>query len=100
MATSNSHKRAQAKAAGRNGRTEVPLKNGQRLDALTKNGKATEIERCGNVDAAAKRLKISGAKQKVMQVPQNDMYKAVKAMQKNGVKGTVKNMSGTKRKSV
>lgn len=101
MSKSNSHKSAQSKAAGKNGQTEYKLKNGQKLDAITSNKKrATEVERCGNLTEAVKRLKLSGADQKVLQVPQKDMNKAATAMKEVGVKGTIKNMSGTKRKSV
>jgi len=101
MSKSVSHKRAQQKAAGKDGRTEVPIKGGQKLDALSASGKkATEVERCGNVEAAAKRLQKVSAPQKVLQVPQKDMGKAAKAMKDVGVKGTVKNLSGTKRRSV
>ena len=104
MGKTISHKRAQSRAAGRGGKTEVKLKGGKRLDALTQSGKrATEIERSGTIAGlkkAAQRLKLRRAKQKVLQVPQKDMGKAVKAMREVGVKGTVKNMSGTKRRSV
>jgi len=102
MAETPSHKRAKGEAAGRRGKTEVPLPYGRRLDAGTQK-KATEIERSGaqaNLDRAARRLKASGKPQKVLQVPQKDMSKAAKAMQKVGTKGTVKNMTGTKRRSV
>ena len=44
--------------------------------------------------------KDSGRPQKVLQVPQKDMAKAAKAKQNVGISGTVKNMSGTKRRSV
>lgn len=100
MSKSEAHKRAQQKAAGKNGSTEKKLKNGKKLDALSSNGKrATEIERNGNFKEAVSRLKSSGANQKVLQVPHKDMNSAIKAMQDAGVSGTVKNMSGTKRKS-
>ena len=102
MPESQSHKRAKAKAAGNSGKTEVLLKHNRRLDAQTKN-KATEIERSGNTQSltkAASRLKASSKPQKVLQVPQQDMSKAAAAMKKVGVKGTVKNISGTKRRSV
>ena len=82
--------------------TEVPLKGGRRLDAASPK-RATEVERSGNrrsLEAAARRLQASGKLQKVLQVPQTDMSKAAKAMNSQGVKGTVKNMSGTKRRSV
>lgn len=102
MAESQSHKRAKSKAAGKSGKTETPLKGNRRLDAKTLK-KATEIERSSSkagLEKAAQRLKDSGKPQKVLQVPQKDMDKATQAMKAKGVKGTVKNMSGTKRKSV
>ena len=101
MAEKPAHRRAKAKAAGRGGRTEVPLRGGQRLDALTKDGgRATEVERSGTgygLDKAAKRLKKADAPRKVLQVPQKDMPAAATALRKAGIGGTVKNMSGTKR---
>ena len=102
MAESQSHKQAKRKAAGKTGKTEAPLKGGGRLDARTKI-KATEVERSGSsagLEKAAKRLKQSRKPQKVLMVPQNDMDKATKAMRKVGVSGTVKNLSGTKRRQV
>jgi len=99
---SQSHKRAQSKAAGQKGRTEVPLKGNRRLDAKTSK-KATEVERSGysqRLRLAAKRLKDARTKQKVLQVPQKDMGKAAEAMKNVKVGGTVKNMGGTKRQSV
>ena len=88
----------------RRGRTEVPLPGGKRLDARTQGGgRATEVERSGSsqgLEAAARRLKQSGAPQKVLQVPQKDMGAAAQAMRKVRVGGTVKNMGGTKRRSV
>lgn len=104
MAESRSHRRAKKKAAGRRGRTEVALGGNQRLDALSRSGhRATEVERSGTdagLTAAARRLKKSGARQKVLQVPNKDMDAAVAAMRKAGIGGTVKNMAGTKRRSV
>jgi len=101
MSKSDSHRKAQAKAAGKNGRTEIPLSRGRKLDAMTADKKrATEVERCGNLIEAARRLRDSGCPQKVLQVPQKDFGKAVDAMKQAGVKGIVKNMGGTKRKSV
>ncbi len=102
MSETPSHKRAKGAAAGRRGKTEVPLSRGRRLDAATPK-KATEVERSGSesgLEKAARRLKASGKAQKVLQVPQKDIPKAVKAMQTVGTKGTVKNMSGSKRRSV
>lgn len=103
MAESIAHKVAKHRAAGRAGKTEVPVRGGRRLDALTPGGRATEVERSGNtraLQAAANRLKVSRAKQKVLQVPQHDMDKAASAMREVGVSGTVKNMKGTKRRYI
>ena len=102
MARSESHKRAQSKAAGKHGKTEVPLPGNRRLDAESKRT-ATEVERSGDASrlaAAARRLKASGKAQKVLQVPHKDMGKAVDAMKSTKTNGTVKNMGGTKRRSV
>ena len=99
MAESEAHKRAKKKAAGK---TESPLPNGRVLDSASPK-RATEVERSGTkkgLEKAAKRLKDSRKSQKVLQVPQKDMPKAVKAMENVGVKGSVKNISGTKRRSV
>ena len=101
MPETRAHRRAKKRAAGPGGRTEVPLRGAQRLDALTKGGgRTTEVERSGSaseLNAAAQRLKKSRAPQEVLQVPQKDMGSAVKAMRKAGIGGTVKNMGGTKR---
>ena len=93
-----------APAKRKSGKTEKKLPGGRRLDAITKGGGlATEVERSGTtqgLNKAAQRLKSSGAKQKVLQVPQKDMDNAVAAMKKTGIGGTVKNMGGTKKRSV
>ena len=100
MSETRAHRRAKKQAAGPGGRTEIPLRRNKRLDALTKGGgRATEVERSGSaagLNAAANRLKNSGASQKVLQVPQKDMGAATTAMRKAGIGGTVKNMGGTK----
>ena len=102
MSKSKSHKRAQSKAAGKKGRTEVPIRGGRKLDAKRGNT-ATEVERSGSaarLKQAASRLKDSGCNRRVLQVPQKDMSAAAEAMREVGVKGSVKNMGGTKRRSV
>lgn len=102
MTETKAHKRAKAKAAGRSGTTEKPISGGRRLDAATKKT-ATEVERSGSQTGllkAARRLRDSGKPRRVLQVPQTDMSKAADAMRKVGIGGTVKNMSGTKRRSV
>ena len=68
MSETPSHKRAKARAAGKQGRTEVPLSGGRRLDAASPK-RATEVERSGNLGslkAAARRLNASGKPQKVV----------------------------------
>lgn len=103
MAETPAHQRAKAKAAGRGGSKEVKIGR-KRLDALTSSKKrVTEVERSGNMKslkAAARRLKATRAPQKVLQVPNQNMPKAKEAMKSEKVKGTVKNMSETKRWSV
>ena len=102
MSESKSHKRAKSKAAGKSGTTEKPLPGNRRLDAATTK-KATEVERSGTTEGlkkAAQRLKSSQKPQKVLQVPQKDMDAAAQAMKKAGIGGTVKNMGGTKSRSV
>ena len=99
MSETDSHKRAKSKAAGKSGKTEVPIKGNRRVDAMTPR-RATEIERSGSTSGlqkAAKRLKDSKKPQKVLQVPQKDMGKAAEAMKKVKVSGTVKNIGGSKR---
>ena len=101
MSETQSHKRAKSRAAGKSGQMEKPISRNRRLDAATKKT-ATEIERSGSKSGlvqAARRLRDSGKKQKVLQVPQKDMSKATAAMKKVNVHGSVKNMSGTKRRS-
>ena len=105
MAESDAHKRAKSKAAGPYGETEVPLDDGRRVDAITSGRKrATEIERNGTplrLEKAAERLRDTpGLSQRVLQVPQKDMRAAARAMKDAGVSGTVKNLGGTRRRSV
>lgn len=104
MAETDSHRRAKRAAAGKDGETEVALSGNRRLDALTVSGnRATEVERSGtpeNLKKAALRLKASDAHQHILQVPQKDMDAAADAMRKAGVSGTIKNLGGTKRRSV
>lgn len=102
MAESAAHKRAKGAASGNAGSKEVPLPRGRRLDAAREKT-ATEVERSGSdkgLRKAALLLKDSGKPQKVLQVPQKDMAAAAEAMRNAGVGGTVKNMGGTRRRSV
>ncbi len=104
MAESEIHKRSKKQAAGRGGKTEVPLKGKKRLDALTKGGgRATEIELSSTKEEirnAVERLKESGAKQKVLRVNQKNMDVAIDAMKNADISGTVTNIKGSKKRHV
>lgn len=100
MSESKSHKRAKKRAAGKGGRTEVPLNGGKRLDAASSTT-ATEVERSGStarLEAAARRLKASRKKKKVLMVPHKDLDKAAEALESQKVKGMATNLSRTKRR--
>lgn len=97
MSESQSHKRAKNNAPGQ---TEVPISRNRRLDSATTKT-ATEVERnAQNLDKAVERLRDSGRSRKVLVVPQKLMSEASKAMRRKKVGGTVKNLSGTKRRSI
>ena len=102
MTESQSHKRAKRKAAGRNGRIEIPISRGRRLDA--KNGhKATEIERSGSSEGISKainRLKTQKNAKKELLVPNKDLDKAKAIAKKSGVKILIQNLSKSKRRFV
>jgi len=102
MAESQSHKRAKNKAAGRNGRTEIPISRGRRLDA--KNGhRATEIERSGSTRGISKalgRLKTQTNAKKELLVPNKDLDKAKNIAKKRGDNVLIQNISRTKRRFV
>lgn len=98
MPEGQSHKRAKSKAAGKSGHTEVKIKGGRRLDAMTRT-RAVEVEMSGSagrLSKAAGRLKASGKPQRTLVVPQKDFPKARLAMRQEKVSGTVKNLTGTK----
>jgi len=102
MAESKAHQKAKRQAAGASGATECPLGDGRRLDACTER-RATEVERSGSYDrlvAAAERLADSGRPQRILMVPQWDMDAAADAMREVGISGSVKNLGGTRRRSV
>ena len=102
MAESQTHKRAKAQATGERGQTEKLLNGGRRLRAASAK-RATEVGRSGpakTLQKAAQSLTSSRKTQKVLQVPEKDMGAATVAMRETGVGGTVKNMSGTRRRSV
>jgi len=97
MTETQSHKRAKDQAPGK---SEVKIPGKRRLDSATPKT-ATEIERnAPNIPKAVERLKDSGRPREVLQVPQKLMADAVEEMKKQGVPGTVKNLSSTKRRSV
>ncbi len=98
MPEGQSHKRAKSKAAGKSGHTEVKIKGGRRLDAMTRR-RAVEVETSGapgRLTQAARRLKASGKAHHTLVVPQRDFPKARQAMRDAKVSGTVRNLTGTK----
>jgi hypothetical protein len=102
MAESQSHKRAKNKAAGRNGRTEVPISGGRRLDAK-KGHRATEVERSGNpkgISKAISRLKTQKNAKKELLVPNKDLDKAKKIAKRRAVNVLIQNLSRSKRRFV
>jgi len=97
MPESPSHKRAKSKAPGK---TEVRVRGGGRVDSATSKT-ATQVERNqSNLSNSVAKLKASGRPRRVLQVPQHLMSDAVTEMRRQNVSGTIKNMSGTKRRSV
>jgi hypothetical protein len=97
MPESPSHKRAKSKALGK---TEVRVKGGGRVDSATSQT-ATQVERNqSNLSNSVVKLKASGRPRRVLQVPQHLMNEAAAEMRRQNVSGTVKNMSGTERRSV
>ena len=102
MPESQSHKRVKNKMAGKKGNTEVKLRSGRRLDALSKTRVGTEVERQGpkGIRKAVSRLKEAkktnvalGAK---IMVPNKHMRQAGAEMRKQGVSGRVQNLSNSK----
>ena len=102
MPESQSHKRTKKRLAGPKGKTEVKLRSGRRMDALTKNRIGAEVERQGpkGISKAVSRLKEAkstkvalGAK---IAVPQKDMRQAGSEMRKQRLSGRVENLSNTK----
>jgi hypothetical protein len=97
MPETPSHKRAKHKAPGK---TEVRVRGGGRVDSATSKT-ATQVERNqANLSNSVAKLKASGRPHRVLQVPQHLMNNAMAEMRRQDVSGTVKNMSGTKRRSV
>ena len=102
MPESQSHKRTKKRLAGHKGKTEVKLRSGRRMDALTKNRVGAEVERQGpkGIRIAVSRLKEAkstkvalGAK---IAVPNKHMRQAGAEMRKQGVSGRVQNLSNSK----
>ena len=98
MPESKTHKRVKSKAAGTSGKTEVKLKSGRRVDAMTA-VRAVEVQTSATPAAlrqAARRLKETRKPQKVLIVYAKDMEKARSAMRDVGITGIVKSITGTK----
>ena len=80
---------------------ENPSRYVRKLDAATAH-KAVEIERgnAGKLVAAARRLRDSGKRQKVLIVPSRNIKVAREAMRKVGMSGTLRNISDTYRSHI
>ena len=102
MGESQAHKRLKNKVAGKNGRTEIPISRGRRLDA--KNGhRAIEIERSGTtagISKAISRLKTQKNSKKELLVPNKDLDKAKTVAKKSGVNVLIQNLSRSKRRFI
>lgn len=102
MSESKTHKRIKNKMAGSKGKTEVKLRSGRRLDALSGNRVGTEVERQGPraIGKAVGRLKEAkrtgvalGVK---LSVPQKDINTGISEMKKQGVPRRVQNLGNTR----
>jgi hypothetical protein len=95
------HTQLKRKIAKPGGQTEVPIPGGGRLD-VKKGNTAIEIERSpnpGRIRAALKRLRNQPNARKELRVPQPNLDAAVEIAKQAGVKLTVTNLSGTKRRT-
>lgn len=103
MAESARHKSLKKRDAGRSGKTEVKLPSGRRIDAVTGRGTAVEIERSGtpgikkSVGSLKEAVKSGVARNTRIRVPQKDMPEAIREMKKQGVRGQVTNLGGTRK---
>jgi hypothetical protein len=96
------HTQLTRKAAGRGGRTEVPIAGGRRLD-IKKPNAAIEIERSADparIRAALQRLTTQTNIRKELRVPQPNLDRAAEIARGAGIKVTVTNLSGSKRRPV
>ena len=99
MQNSRRNKKGNGKAAGK---SEQKLRSGKVIDSMSPK-RATEIERSGSASGISKaidRLKESKKSQQTLKVPQKDLSKAAKVAQKKNFRGSIANISGTKRRSV
>ena len=102
MPESRSHKRTKKRMAGPKGKTEVKLRSGRRMDALTKNRVGAEVERQGpkRIREAVGRLKEAKSTKVALRakiaVPNRAMRRAGSEMRKQGLSGRVENLSNTK----
>ena len=93
------HTQLKRRAAGPTGKPEKPQPGGTRLDARRK-GVATEIERSGRIRPALARLRKETNARKKLAVPQNEMDRAAEIARDMGIKVTIENLGGTKRRRV
>ena len=102
MSESKSHRNLKNRLAGPKGTTEKKISRGRRLDARTAR-KAFEIERSGTsagISKAISRLNSQKTAKKELRVPNAHLNLAVKTAKSKGTNVTIKNLSGTKRRTI
>jgi len=96
------HTKITRKVAGPRGQTEVPIPGRRRLD-VKKPNVAIEIERSADparIRAALGRLRTQRNAPKQLRVPQPNLDRAAEIAKRARLNVTVKNLSGTKRRTV
>lgn len=103
MPESEAHKRLKRKAAGKKGQVEKRIARGKRLDALSRGGVATEVERGKTKEhilKALRKLKTQTNRKKTLQVYSSVLDKAKELAKKEGMNVTIWNLSKTRRRIV
>lgn len=99
MAESKAHRQLKRAAAGKGGFTEVAIGGVGRIDAVSKDGRPTEIERSNNqVRIASNVKKLNGLGGGVLKVPHGNLPMAKQVAKQTATAPiTVSNLGGTKK---
>ena len=101
MSETTSHRTRKRRDAGLTGRMEVQLPSGEKVDALSASGIATEIERGGAlgirkaVNRLKEALKTKRARKVRLRVPHWDLDIAFEEMRRQRVGGELTNLGST-----